>query len=52
MPFENAMLITSVNILCRLSTSDMQQKIKELGLLDPLLKYPQEVRYSRLDENT
>lgn len=30
--------------LYRLSASDMQQKIKELGLLDPLLKHPQEVR--------
>ena len=34
----------SALLLHRLSASDMQHKIKELGLLDPLLKHPQEVR--------
>ena len=29
----------------RLSASDMQHKVKELGVLDPLLKHPQEVRH-------
>lgn len=29
----------------RLSASDMQHKVKELGVLDPLLKRPQEVRH-------
>ena len=29
----------------RLSASDMQHKVKALGVLDPLLKHPQEVRH-------
>ena len=43
MPFMK--LLCMCFMMYRLSVSDVQHKVKELGVLDPLLKHPQEVRH-------